>query len=158
MLPVCFSSRNFRRAKISTFSGKNCEQSSSFKVSQVSIVQHPSCMSMYQDLYHNLASSDRCIVVNVILASSMTVFVVLKYCSRSNMKFSKAFASLAPQKSLSSKIFTLLTKIAPPTGAWFTIARIVRFSHFKSAISFLTTSRVARKSSDMLFIISKRVF
>ncbi|KAA0040200.1 hypothetical protein E5676_scaffold190G00240 [Cucumis melo var. makuwa] len=103
--------------KISTFSRKNYERSSFFKVSYESIAQHPSCMSTYWDLFHNLASSDKCIVANVTLSSSMTVIMALKYCSRSNMKFSKAFASLAPQKGFGSEIFTLLTKILPPAGA-----------------------------------------
>ncbi|TYK05651.1 Retrotransposable element Tf2 [Cucumis melo var. makuwa] len=75
------------------------------------------------------------------------------------LPFSRAFASLAPQKVLGSEIFTLLTGIAPPAGAWFAIARMVRFILvFTSAISFLTTSKVAQKSSDMPFIISKSVF
>lgn len=90
---------------------------------------------------------------------ALTVLVALEYCSRSKMKFSNAFASLTSQKGLDSGIFIFLTETAPPTKAWFAIAHIVRFIYvFTSASLFLTTLRIARKSSHMPLIISKIVF
>ena len=65
---------------------KNYEWSFFFKLSQVFIVQHPSWISTYRDLHHNFTSSDSCMVANVTLASSVMVFVALKYCLISKMK------------------------------------------------------------------------